>query len=298
MHAYLIEAHKSDFTLETLLTLLDDERNDIFIHMDKKNINFSPEYYKHLVQRSNLFFTERISVNWGGYSQIEAELILIEAAITASNKYEYIHLLSGQDLPIKTQDYIHNFFRKNNGKEFVRFQDEKFQFNDRVRYYHSFQEILPRNSRILNKINSMYISTQKFIGIKRNKNINFQKGSNWFSITYELGSFIIENKNWIYNTFKHTYCADELFLQTIVYNTEFKNKLFEKKFNNSLHSIMRVIDWERGKPYTFGMEDLVELINSDMLFARKFDEEKDKNIIQAISASIKKQNNKKTLNVN
>jgi len=25
-------------------------------------------------------------------------------------KYEYLHLLSGQDLPLKDQDYIHGFF--------------------------------------------------------------------------------------------------------------------------------------------------------------------------------------------
>ena len=35
-HAFLIIAHKLDFTLSTLLSLLDDKRNDIFIHIDKK----------------------------------------------------------------------------------------------------------------------------------------------------------------------------------------------------------------------------------------------------------------------
>lgn len=35
-HAYLIIEHKDNFVLETLIELLDDSRNDIFIHIDKK----------------------------------------------------------------------------------------------------------------------------------------------------------------------------------------------------------------------------------------------------------------------
>lgn len=34
--AYLIMAHKADYTLTKLLSTIDDERNDIYIHVDKK----------------------------------------------------------------------------------------------------------------------------------------------------------------------------------------------------------------------------------------------------------------------
>ena len=34
---------------------------------------------------------------------------------------------------------------------------------------------------------------------------------------------------------------------------------------------MRYIDWDRGKPYTFTEEDFDEVINSECMFARKFD---------------------------
>ena len=36
-HAFLVMAHKDDATFRTLLRLLDDARNDIFVHMDAKN---------------------------------------------------------------------------------------------------------------------------------------------------------------------------------------------------------------------------------------------------------------------
>ena len=48
------------------------------------------------------------------------------------------------------------------------------------------------------------------------------------------------------------------------------------------HSIVRLIDWKRGAPYTFRYSDKEELIKSDMLFCRKFDEHIDSDIISAI----------------
>lgn len=35
--AYLIMAHKDDLVFRTLLRMIDDPRNDIFVHMDVKN---------------------------------------------------------------------------------------------------------------------------------------------------------------------------------------------------------------------------------------------------------------------
>lgn len=290
MHAYLIEAHKGDYTLETLLKLLDDDRNDIFIHMDKKNDTFNENYFCNLLKKSNVYFTERINVNWGAYSQIEAELILLETAIN-HRKYEYLHLLSGQDLPIKSQDYIHDFFHQNEGREFVRFQNTEFQQNDRVSYFHTFQEILPRDNRFLNRINQIFLNIQKFLGIKRNKNIIFQKGTNWFSITSDLAQYVLDSRSWIRKTFKYTFCADEIFLQTLIINSEFKARLYNKEFNNDLISIMRLIDWDRGAPYTFELKDIDEIASSSMLFARKFDASTDRDIIEKIYKQISMEQN-------
>lgn len=49
---------------------------------------------------------------------------------------------------------------------------------------------------------------------------------------------------------------------------------------------MRYIDWDRGTPYIFKADDYEDLINSKNLFARKFDEEVDKVIIDKIFDSL------------
>ena len=63
MHAYLILAHTNYHQLQQLVTSLDDERNDIYIHIDKKsdttNLHLRTSY-------SNLYFAEKEDVRWGG----------------------------------------------------------------------------------------------------------------------------------------------------------------------------------------------------------------------------------------
>lgn len=138
MHAYLIIAHNNFKQLQILINLLDDDRNDIFIHIDKK----VEELPLLTTNKSKLFILDkRIDVRWGNVNQIETEILLFETAVK-HNQYEYYHLISGVDLPIKSNDYIHNFFKINNGKEFVGFSkvnSKKLKWN--VCYYH----LLTRN---------------------------------------------------------------------------------------------------------------------------------------------------------
>lgn len=287
-HAYLIIAHKSDYTFQTLLKLIDDERNDIFIHMDKKNQKYEFEIIKKYVKKSKIYqIKNRNNVVWGDYSQIDTELILLELA-TKTNKYDFYHLLSGEDLPLKNQNYIHEFFQKNKGKEFVRFEKIDFSHTERVFQYHLFQRLIgkPESHPILYLLNYYFLKLQKIIGIKRNKGIQFQKGANWFSITDDLARLVVSKKKWIEKIFKFTVCCDEVFLQTIINQTEFKNRLYHKKYDNDLHSIMRLIDWQRGTPYIFRIDDKDMLRKSDMLFARKFDCNIDKKIIDYIAQYI------------
>jgi len=55
-HAYMIIAHTNFEQLQTLLDLLDDERNDIYLHIDKKARNV----YVSTTERSALNMIERM----------------------------------------------------------------------------------------------------------------------------------------------------------------------------------------------------------------------------------------------
>lgn len=82
------------------LSAIDDDRNDIYIHVDKKTVDVPLEDIRSAVCHSPLTFIERTFVNWGGYSQINVELALLPEA--TKKPHSYYHLISGVDFPLKS----------------------------------------------------------------------------------------------------------------------------------------------------------------------------------------------------
>lgn len=63
--AYLIIAHKDDLTFRTLISMLDNENNDIFIHMDKKSKNYDEESIEKMA-KNQLFIIQNDQMLHGG----------------------------------------------------------------------------------------------------------------------------------------------------------------------------------------------------------------------------------------
>lgn len=287
-HAYLLIVHEYNYVLETLIKCLDNEKNDIYIHVDRKTKEFPFKKLERCIKKSKIIFIPRIDVYWGGYSQIKAEIELLKNA-KKNREYSYYHLLSGADLLLKSSDEIYAFFQKNYGKEFIGVEQKEFNSYFRIYYYHLEKLTSKRDKlRLLRKIIQLvFVYLQKLFFIKRNKKIIFFKGSNWFSITNNLVEYILKNEKNIEKIYRYTFCADEIFLQTLVMNSEFKNNIYKLKNNNDSESAMRYIDWNRGFPYIFKKEDFNILMESDMLFARKFSDRIDKDIIDMIYKKVK-----------
>ena len=279
-HAYLIMAHDKFDSLKKLINVLDYDGNDIFIHVDKKNKDW--EKHKNdnsiITNKAKLYFVSRKKVFWGGDTQIKCELHLLKNALSIQ-QYDYYHLLSGADFPIKNQHYIHEFFKKNNGKEFIHFDSAlPNEFPDKYNYFYFFQNT---SNRILKKVNYKIVGIQKKLNIKR-KHRPYYKGANWFSITDNLAGYIVQRENEIKKEFKFTWCCDEVFLQTLVMNSDFKEHLSDLTFKNNSFACLRYIDWDRGQPYVFKEEDFNELIESNFLFARKISNEKHNSLLKKL----------------
>lgn len=97
---------------------------------------------------------------------------------------------------------------------------------------------------------------------------------------------VVSKEQDILKCYKDTYCCDEVFLQTLVYNSSYKNNLYSYIIDD-YHANMRDIDWKRGRPYTWRNTDFDELMASDYLFARKFDEQIDDQIVHKIYMRLK-----------
>lgn len=278
-HAYLVIAHHQFEILMKTISILDDINNDFYIHIDKKSKDVPFEEILNTAKFSKVYFTNRKNVYWGSYAQIECEIELLKDAV--QKKYDYYHLISGVDMPIKSKEVIFEFFEKNKGKEFVHFESPKIRevFLERVKR-HYFMDF---NNKNIIKVLKVVPKFEKMIGYNRIKKSNtvFQYGWQWFSVTDDLAKYILKNEEWIKQNFTNTFCCDEIFLQTLVENSEFKNKLYLNKYNESV-SCLRLIDWQRGLPYTWKKSDIKEILSSQCLFARKFDLNIDSEIIEEI----------------
>lgn len=287
-HAYLLLVHENNKVLETLIEMIDDDRNDIYIHVDRSCYIEQFYYLKSKIRFARITFLQnRYNISWGSFEMVSAELELINQAITDSQPYSFLHLLSGADLPIKNQDYIHNFFSKNNRNIFIEFWndgEEKLDFYlDRYKYY----EIMKMKKRnFISKlfyhiIRKFSICFQKLLRINRIKknDVSIYLGSQWFSITEKFGKTLLNNSKLITTVYKDTLVPDESFIQTLAIYKNLKKDLFtiQGKSTN-----MRHIVFEDGKPKIWTIDDYNILLKSEGLFARKFDETIDVQIIKKL----------------
>lgn len=274
-HAFLIIAHNEYPVLEVLLSMLDDERNDIYLHIDKRADDLYQKARSFRMKKAGFhLLQDPMKVYWGDISQVEVEYFLFKVAL-AHGPYAYYHLLSGTDLPIQSQDYIHAFFHQNAGKEFVGFwQDEAHQrdLERKVFRYYFFTKRLKDKGTLLHGvtafIRNILLGVQKVIRFRREQTFEFKKGPNWVSITEEACKQIIYYESVIAKRMKYTLCPDEIFIQTLLWNSPFKARIYCP--DDPDKGNMREIDWKRGHPYVWQESDWEELKNSKKLFARKF----------------------------
>lgn len=277
--AYLIEAHKCDEMLLTLLRMLDVPWNDIFIHMDSKNTDYQPETVECRMKYAKVFHAKRHSVVWGGVSQVKAELVLLKTAV-AHGPYQHYHLISGVDLPIQTQEDIRAFFEANPDVEFVHFDPHPFSpFNDeRVYYRHFFQNIDLRRHPVLGVINGILLSGQKLLKISAIRTFTSQRAATGSAARTGFARYLLTKEEWVLQVLDKTFCSDEFFVQTLIAQSPYQDKIYQGPGDTSA----RAIDWDRGNPWVWKYADLEQLKASPCMFARKFDIEKEPELVHEI----------------
>ncbi|MEZ4628309.1 MAG: beta-1,6-N-acetylglucosaminyltransferase [Eubacteriales bacterium] len=108
--------------LFNLLRLLNDPKNDIYIHIDKKAQGFTEAEMRAAAPDCRVAFVPRLDARWGSEVFIDAMVSLV--ALASREEHVFYHLLSGVDLPLKSQREIHAFFEAHAGEEFVSFERE------------------------------------------------------------------------------------------------------------------------------------------------------------------------------
>jgi hypothetical protein len=118
--AYLINAHKNAKQIVRLVDKLNNADTDFVIHVSKTSEKgFYQEITNMFKPYSNVYFCKREAGIHYGFGIVQATLNGMETLLKVGSEFDYFHLLSGQDYPLKQNDDIFDFFKKHNGKEFM-----------------------------------------------------------------------------------------------------------------------------------------------------------------------------------
>ena len=295
-HAYLILAHEYTLTLKRLIQMLDYDNNGLYIHIDKNGNFANMDLLIKTARRAKVYVYRKYKVYWGTNSITDAQIYLLVQAVKGN--YDYCHILSGADLPIKTHGQIQEFFEKNNGMEFIHFGTQQYQQDIQQRYniYHFFSKQLGRNrdKKFWVDVETYSLAIQRRLHIDRTRKLKFSiyGGSNWCSMTNGLAHYAVKN----YAKYRKAFCfsqiSDEAVWQTIVMDSPYYQNLYHKNMDNDYRACMRYIDWNRGAPYVFRADDFDSLMQSKCMIARKFDEHIDREIIEMIYHKLGEQDGK------
>lgn len=277
--AYLIQCHQKPEMINHLIERLGKDC-DIYIHVD-----LNSEIIDQIFPKENLFFVDvRFPVRWGHISQVWATLELMKMA--SKVEYNYIFLLSGQDYPIKSNDQIKTFLQENEGKEFIEIESlprDNWRFEGgigRVKYYWPNSLISRRDlvGRVIR--NTFLLSLGRFFSKDISRLGNLYGGSQWFTISGKLSTYILNylstNPEYL-DLYRNSGCADELFFQTLIMNSPYK----EMVVNDNL----RYIKWSKGSssPDVLMETDFKDIFASGKLFMRKIDDQKSQSLINLFS---------------
>ena len=242
---------------------------EIYVHFDKKMILSDAEKMK--VQASGIHTLQVVNVNWGSWSIGEATRLLIKEALKNSD-ISYIHIISGQDFPVLKIEELYKYYEDNyyiymrsalaegikkSGEPIILWQ--KYYFNyDRIKRRTNFGKLYHRFSLL--KQSLLQVDKIRELNIT----IDIYHGPVWVDLPRDAAEYLLSTFDHdipLQKLFKTGFCPDEFWMQTILSNSNFKERIVQdnhrfvkwKKQYNSYPAILDERDYDSiiEKPYHF-----------------------------------------------
>lgn len=294
--AYIILAHQHPKQLERLLNFLEDANSVWFIHLDKKT-NITP--FKYLEKKENVFFVQKREVcNWGGFSLVKATYNALKEAYDYLEKQSikscHCVLLSGQDLPLKTNKSINDFLTANKDKSFFNYWElpyKKWWDGGMFRVTNLYLFNVKTHTKINNIVNRIIKKTgfNSCLPLHKlktiDKNLILYGSSQWFIINYDALHALIKNKVIYQNlakAFKFSFAPDELFFISFYKYIQSKERLIIENKNTTLV----VFEGANPNPKFLEVKDLQSNFEKHTLFGRKFDNNVNPEAIKVVEKRI------------
>ncbi|OFA03351.1 beta-1,6-N-acetylglucosaminyltransferase [Duganella sp. HH101] len=294
--AYLVLAHDQPALFGRLTAALQHEGATIYAHIDGKQ-DAGP--FRQAAGALPVRFVDApVAVNWGGYSQVEAMLKLLEAA--ASGGHEHFIFLSGRDYPLRRHDELQALLAQDQQRSFINFYALRkgTDFAHLIEIY-AFRDVYARLRAPAVKSLALWLvraanrvlPARRFVAGLR----PYRGSTSWClsadAVAYLL-DFVRQPKNApVLRFFRSVTGADEIFFQTILLNSPLAPHCAGYDDAAQHHSAMNenkvslhYIDWNpaRENPAVLEARDFEPLMQSGKFFARKFDQARSAELLDSI----------------
>lgn len=291
-HAFIIPVHQQPCLLGRILRVLQADNHHFFIHVSGQ-INNYKEFVNACSTVKNVNFVKRIPVYHCGISQVWATLILLKAVKKSPVHFDYVHQISGQCYPIRSNEQFDDFFEKTEDSFMCFNYDDQMDYWERIYNMHTNWWYSNGTNGVLDKYLSNHVHSRIIHRLFPRKPIKHLAGSwDWFSWSDKVVDFILKeisiNKPYWTNKylrrFNHTVAPGEHIWATLLIN-----HLDELKIHK--HFPLRYISWhtyhnveQKHRPYDMDERDYERIINSAAFFCRKVEEKTSAKLLDMIDA--------------
>lgn len=290
-HAFIITAYKDAQQLLLLVQKLCSHDHYIFITVDGKSELERDPIINKIEVMENVHLFRGVSIHWGGYSHLWTLLKMLYVAIR-NPETTYFHTMSGQCFPTISPHLFTQFFISNSGKEYISCMELPCTAwanggLDRLQYFH-LNDIFDPSGKLFKRINPVFLHLQACMGIKRSLPGYFNRfygGGTWWSLSRKAIEYIlsvIDTHSDLLNRLKNTFCPEEILFQTILMNSQFKDRI--------VNDDLRYIDWSfrHGScPAVLDETDYRKIYGSNKIIARKFSTIESRKLISMLINNMK-----------
>ncbi len=277
--AYLVLVHRFPEQFKRLFRAIYHPNNHYLISVDQKSgSDFFTDIEVFLKDFPNAYIIESGKVIWGGYSMVQSELEGMKHLLALDLNWDFFINLSGQDFPLKTQAQIFDFLGRNRKRNFLKVANQATVRPDTMnRIENHFHETDMGISSVTYK--------RPFL-----KGVTSYIGGQWMILTRDCCEFICHSgeARKFEDFYRHTLIPDESFFQTVLMNTSFSGEIVD----DDKRAIIWIPEGDiKLRPKIFTKTDLNFLLKGDNLFARKFDEVVDAEILCLLESTLLKTQN-------
>lgn len=293
--AIIVLAHDRPAQVALLLRSLQHPETRVHLHVDRRR-QLDP--FRAELARSGVTDVDllpRHSCRWGGPGLVDAALEGLRHAVDGG--CDYFILLSGQDLPLRPVDEIVGFFTERRDESYVQhfpLAESGWAYDGRMRTEFYSYDVLGRREtcfpkgqeppltlkgKVLNQLLRAW-SAQK-PARRFPAYLDAHGGSQWWNLSLDAARFVLDfnARHSDYREYhRHTLQPDEIFFQSILLGSSFAET------HRIVNDPLRFMIWPAGSyhPKTLGVDDVPEMLASGQPFARKFDLDADRSVLEKL----------------